>query len=764
MRLLRLGVLPSVLALILLFGLHAGRGAEPPQTWAVVVGIDDYIRKSITDLKYAGSDAKLFAEALRNVQHVPANNIFLFTSDTLDESLQPKLTNIIFRLDWLRKNAKPDDSVIFYFAGHGVTVEGEPFLLTEEADNRSLETLKISALKGADVSKLLSRVPAQNTLVLLDACRNDPSGGRGDTPNALDDKLSRALTFVPDPTVHTGAATPGQRPSSACLFACSVGERSWEWDDKKHGFFTYFLVEAMRQGAATDAQGHVSLQAVVDYVTKNVKETTVRNAAAAQNPMFRYEGPGASAWTLCTRQPTAAPVAFGSEKTQQLASASAIAKMDALQAQLEAAQARERAAKERATIEEAKRRELETVAQLESQRRQQLEGRMVQLERQVKAQPQEVQALKAELEKSKADAAAARQAVAQASAAADEAHKARQKAEQLALEATKSGAASQQKLAEAARVEALARESDAKARQAEARERELASQNGELQKRLAMLEVAAKAGAEGVSHNAAVEQKLAEAQAALAQARKEADAATAQAQAALQARQAAEARVATATGAGKEAEKLKLAEARAQEATKLAAAEELRSRALESEKRELEQKLVALETRLNQNQARPVPDPALLAQLKQSEENERLLKDQIELQRKARMMAEARLQQFDAKEKESDLRFAEFTTQAYMNDVAMAPKLDAKLENSLKADLDRLKQANAKLESDKREATMRAREAEQQVASLENDMEKRYGGKAFGAWGRSTRRIHFEDLAGILKGPEEATELPNSPK
>lgn len=768
MRVLRLGLVSTVmLALLIVVAGTArpGRGADAPQTWAVVVGINDYIRNSITDLNYAGPDAKLYAQALKEVAKVPENNIFLFTSDTVDESLQPKLTNIIFRLDWLRKNAKPNDTVIFYFAGHGVTVEGEPFLLTEEADNRSLETLKISALKGADVAKLMSKIPALNSLILLDACRNDPSSGRGDASNQLDDKLSRSLTFVPDPALRANAPA-NTRPSSACLFACSVGERSWEWDDKKHGYFTYYLVEGMRSGAKTDPSGAVSLQSLVDYVSENVKTSTGRHAAAAQNPMFRYEGPGAGTVTLCSRAPS--NIAYGNDaKTADLRATKEIAKLDALRAELEATQARERAAQEKIKLAEAERRTIELRAQDEAARRQLLESRMAQLETQIQSgpNPAEVARLKAELDKSKADAEAARQTAATAAAALDKARADSAKAEKLALEA----GASQKKAAEAARLEALARENEAKAKEAEAREKALAAQNAELQKKMAMLESSLKDTATGNQANqaksASLEAQLADAQKALAQARKEAEQASMLASNAQQARVDAQTRLDAATNAGQkaqiESERAKLAEARAQEALQLARAEEMRRVALETEKKELENKLSLLEAKAPMAS---VATADLEKKLKERDESERLLRDQLALQEQARQMAEARLKMIESKVKEAEVRKAEFTISAQATEVAMANRPgDAKKESELKAELERLRTSNAKLELEKRDAARRAREAETQVAHLEDDMERKWGGRAFGPSGRITRRIRLEDLTGVLKSGPEATELPGGP-
>lgn len=311
------------------------------KTWAIVVGIDEYVRPSIPKLRYAVADAKLFAQALKDTMKVPADNIFLMTSDTVDENAQPRVINVAYRLDSLKKQVKPEDTVIFYFAGHGLTMDGKPYLLTEEADNRSAMTLKVSALFGGDVIESLRSTKTSNTWVILDACRNSPNSKE---EVRLDAAVSGSFS----------EASVG-RDSSATMFSCKVGERSWEWDEMKHGCYTYFLVDGLRSQAA-DEQGRITMQSLSNYVGNQVPKTTEK-LGSPQNPTLFYGGQGADKWVLAT----GAPIARNAPKNPKghAETAKYVARLEILQARLDKETALRVAAEQRALAAESRRLELE---------------------------------------------------------------------------------------------------------------------------------------------------------------------------------------------------------------------------------------------------------------------------------------------------------------------------------------------------------------------------------------------------------------------
>ena len=268
-------------------------GALPAtaDTWAVVVGIDNYQKESVTSLRFAGADAHLFSDTLEAIGVQP-DHIFLYGSDSPPDR-RPTRANLVLRLEQLQASIGPKDSLIFFFAGHGINVDNNTFLMTEEADPRSLGTLKITSLDGRQLVGLLDKANASNSLMILDACRNDPSRGRGDQDNRLDDTAMANLT--------PSAPVAAQEKNRATLFACSTGERSYEAEEIKHGYFTYWLTQGIKKAAAPD--GKVTLQTMYSFVQKEVPQATQRDLGKSQVPVLRYEGPNPNGWVFTQIKP-----------------------------------------------------------------------------------------------------------------------------------------------------------------------------------------------------------------------------------------------------------------------------------------------------------------------------------------------------------------------------------------------------------------------------------------------------------------------------
>ncbi len=287
----------TILSICLLLALTAAVSAETAgRKWAIVIGINRYQNPGITPLRFAEADARKLAEALVSHGGFQPKDVFVLTTDRTGYEL-PTRTNVAFRFDFLIKNMGPNDTLLVYFSGHGVEVEGQSFLLTAEADSRSLLTLQQSALNASDLFRWLGATRAARTLLVVDACRNDPMAGKGEADNQLSDQMARDLTLVPR-TAEPRAEVP---PASATFFACSAGQRSFEWSEQGHGFFTYYLVEGLK-GQAAGADGRVTLQSLTGYVQREVADASSRWLMQKQVPWLRYEGPGADGWELARGQ------------------------------------------------------------------------------------------------------------------------------------------------------------------------------------------------------------------------------------------------------------------------------------------------------------------------------------------------------------------------------------------------------------------------------------------------------------------------------
>jgi len=251
--------------------------------YAVLVGIDHYERPDINPLRCAVADAHALAGAFRELQY---DKVFELTSNDAGRDDYPNRVNVLFRLDWLRQRARPEDTVVFFFSGHGVQQEDtsvkEPpvFLLTKESDARSLVTLTNSACPASEITSILNHMQARRILVVYDACRSNVRADRGSDENRLSQDLAKKLT-------------PSQADTRNCLvtlFSCSPGQRAYEAGS--HGYFTQCLLKGL------SGKPPVTLQSLLDYLPKAVSGAADENNLK-QTPYWSVSGSlPASQWVL----------------------------------------------------------------------------------------------------------------------------------------------------------------------------------------------------------------------------------------------------------------------------------------------------------------------------------------------------------------------------------------------------------------------------------------------------------------------------------
>jgi formylglycine-generating enzyme required for sulfatase activity len=232
--------------------------AEPPkgEKVALLVGVKEYDHSKLPNLKFTDNDVEELAEVLRQAGY--ARVVLLTTrSGTTDKQLRPTGANIRRELQALLKGRTKRDTILVAFSGHGVQLtvkdRDESFFCPLDANPTDPETMLALSRLYED----LDNSGAGAKLLLVDACRNDPSakGAKG-----LDgDKL------------------PQIRPGMTALFSCSPGEQSFEDKQWKHGAFFFTVLEGLRPKdgklpADSDGDGVVDFLELSRYVIKHVPE------------------------------------------------------------------------------------------------------------------------------------------------------------------------------------------------------------------------------------------------------------------------------------------------------------------------------------------------------------------------------------------------------------------------------------------------------------------------------------------------------------
>ncbi len=262
------------IVLLLAGSLCLTRSASAFETWVVIVGINKYDSPQIAALKYPATDATAIRETLTDPQYgnLSADHVKLLTDE------QATAANIRAAVsDFLATKVQPGDHVIVSLAGHGVTkgvgLEAKSYLLPTDVKGVSITALEASAIDLRVFANDLGKLPASQFVLFVDACREDPTPGRGVKGNLLSDVLSRNLQVTPQ--------VKGQPAVAVTFFACSIGQRAYEDPEFKHGVFTYWILDGIRQAAIpTRPEGSVDMGRLSSYVGEKVKEWAKKTSEA----------------------------------------------------------------------------------------------------------------------------------------------------------------------------------------------------------------------------------------------------------------------------------------------------------------------------------------------------------------------------------------------------------------------------------------------------------------------------------------------------
>src|SRR3982075_4657240 len=138
--------------------------AKADKRVAFVVGNGAY--KNVAPLPNPAVDARSMARVLRNVGFDVVEGANL-TRDKMTEKL----------LDFGKK-AEGADVALFFYAGHGIAINGTNYLLPVDADLKSEMDVKLGSAINIDVTLEQTMSDAKVKLVFLDACRDNQFAGK----------------------------------------------------------------------------------------------------------------------------------------------------------------------------------------------------------------------------------------------------------------------------------------------------------------------------------------------------------------------------------------------------------------------------------------------------------------------------------------------------------------------------------------------------------------------------------------------------------
>ncbi len=187
----RVGVGRAIVGAMLALAIAASGPLRAETRVALVIGNSEYASARLANPK---NDAELMARTLKGVgfdviKHTDANM----------QTMRQAFT------EFARRLRRPDSVGVFYYAGHGVQVGGQNYLIPVGADITAEGEVALQAINLSELLASMKGAASRINIAILDACRNNPYESQVRS-------LSRGLAPVSAPagTLIAYATAPGE--------------------------------------------------------------------------------------------------------------------------------------------------------------------------------------------------------------------------------------------------------------------------------------------------------------------------------------------------------------------------------------------------------------------------------------------------------------------------------------------------------------------------------------------------------------------------
>jgi hypothetical protein len=226
-----------------------------PNGIALVVGVADY--QLVSSLPEAVlNDAKDVSELLEKPEYCGYSRsriACLLNSDATAVRIRD-------RFKWLATEASENDTVIFFFSGHGtLSKDGDTYLLPSNFDPSDIEATGISA---TEIKTTLSKLKAKRVAIILDCCH---AGGVKGVGRNLPDGFTTGIGVKALQDLSKGEGW-------TVLSSCQQSEVSLVLSGYRNSVFTHALLDGLKGKACTAGENVIRVLDLFNYVADAVPE------------------------------------------------------------------------------------------------------------------------------------------------------------------------------------------------------------------------------------------------------------------------------------------------------------------------------------------------------------------------------------------------------------------------------------------------------------------------------------------------------------
>ncbi|MDE6720537.1 MAG: caspase family protein [Bacteroidaceae bacterium] len=243
--------------------------AKNQNTYCVIIANEKYA--DVPEVEFAQRDGEIFKEYCTKTLGVPEKQIKMF--------LNASYTDIKRALNWMETMADVTDGksqFLFYYAGHGMPDEKEKtaYLIPTDGFPKDIST----CFKLSDIYGRLGKMKTENITVLLDACFSGVKRGTGQALVA-----ARGIAIKPKEEVLSG--------NMVVFTAASDDETALSYQEKRHGMFTYFLLNKLKE-----SKGQISFGELFTAVASDVKKNSMLENDKLQTPSVNVSASMKNKW------------------------------------------------------------------------------------------------------------------------------------------------------------------------------------------------------------------------------------------------------------------------------------------------------------------------------------------------------------------------------------------------------------------------------------------------------------------------------------
>jgi WD40 repeat protein/uncharacterized caspase-like protein len=237
---------------------------QPPTTYILAVGVNEYANPQF-NLRYAVADADDFAAELQRQQQRLNPGARIEILPLRDKGATKG--QMLKTLADLAARVQPEDTVIVFFAGHGLA-HGQRFYLVphdlgysggRQMGDADLPTVLAHSISDRELERAFEGVDASRLLLVIDACNSG---------QALDAAERRR-----GPMNSAGLAQLAYEKGMYVLTAAQSYQAALELSELQHGLLTYALIEEGVKRNAADSEpkdGSILLREWVNYAAGRV--------------------------------------------------------------------------------------------------------------------------------------------------------------------------------------------------------------------------------------------------------------------------------------------------------------------------------------------------------------------------------------------------------------------------------------------------------------------------------------------------------------